>query len=219
MKITEVDLGKRVVEYLNTFPGWEIFQEVRLGYGHKRPDIVVKIPYKSTHVYWIIECKLRLNCSVLEQAMYHRNRINAEYVSVAVMKGSSFIEQICRDYGIGILLGSDMFETLRPKMLRRRKRGFLDIEKYLMDAQKESLAGSQSGYVTPFNQTCQNISWYLKSNPGASIKDVIKHVDYHWSTPATAYNCIAHWVKEGVLHGVRYERRGRNIVLFAQESK
>ena len=98
-KLTEVDLAKPVISYLEE-RGWDVYQEVLI-YG-KIADIVATFG-KLT---WIVEVKTSLSLKLLEQIYAWRGKAN--FISIAIPSnsypgGDCFVKDILVKNKIGML--------------------------------------------------------------------------------------------------------------------
>ena len=209
-KKSELDLAANVVAWLQE-QRWEIYQEVDLKHGGIA-DIVAVMGRRI----WIIECKTSFSFSVMSQA--YRWRRHAHWCSIAIpapkqrYSEREFRDRICRDYGIGIIHDGkyDVSEAI-PAALNRKIHPD-DILKQLSEEHKTyALAGNSNGRRwTPFQNTCRSILNYVSNHPGCNLKTLISSIETHYSSPARARACIAHWVMKGCIRGLRAERDGKH---------
>src|SRR3989304_1278839 len=107
-KLTEVDLAKPVISYLEE-RGWDVYQEVLI-YG-KIADIVATFD-KLT---WIIECKTSLSLKLLEQIYAWRGRANFLSIAIPTTVGDGFVKNLLINNRIGVLSVnkySEVFENI-----------------------------------------------------------------------------------------------------------
>jgi hypothetical protein len=240
MKTSEVDLGHAVVEWLKeAYPLWEVYQEVRLGgQGGSIADIVAVL--REPFLVWVIECKLSLSLTLLDQA--YKWTQEAHFISIAVPKSRTqnrwrqfhdgrnrITQRIMNLYGIGyIKVGNkdkpyiDSVKEIEPASLHRHK----DHWRWLQDQWKGILqdehktyatAGSKNLYWTPFKQTCDRLRYHVKTNPGCSIKEAMTSIDHHYSSATTAVSSMRQWLSKGIVKGIRQEWDGKRIRLYAED--
>ena len=70
---------------------------------------------------------------------------------------------------------------------------------------------------TPFKLTCDRVRRYLADHPGATIKEVLKDVEHHYSSDASARQHLVNRIEEGVVKGVQLKRDGRTPRLYLDE--
>ncbi len=200
---SEQDIAKQVIALLSEWH-YDIYQEVDGPGG--RCDIVAV----QGKILWAIECKVRFNLAVVEQA--HNWLGRAHFVSVAAPgRPSRFLARVCRDYGIGILEAgySEAAEIFRPRFTRRIK------PLRLYDEQKTFCpAGSSESYFTPFKRTRDGIIACVTNNPGIEFSALLKTVEHHYRTLSTAKSCISKYIERGVIPGLRTEIVNRKLCIF-----
>lgn len=208
---SEAELAARVIEWL-TEQGYECYQEVQIFSGGGVCDIV------ATHgpVTVAVECKVSLTLAVLEQANSWKWVANMVYVATPI--GRKFGTHIAQILDLGVIFSSSRgaYEEVRPEF-RRRVSPILRSK--LRDIHKTyAVAGNPNGRRwTPFQNTCDGLRVYVKANPGCSMKDAIAGISHHYQTPATATSAMAVWIGKGIVKGIRLEREGRLIKLYATD--
>jgi len=213
-KTTEVDLAADVIGWLQR-QHWEVYPEVRPDLGGPRADIVA---VQNGRV-WVIECKMSFSLAVIAQA---NNWIgSAHWVSIATPKrwnrkqAESYLKQeILRWKGIGHLEvgGSGPISRLAPRLNRHARTG--PITGCLVAAHVEmGVAGSRNDYYTPYRATCRQLSEYVSTNPGCSLKSAITNIQHHYAKDTTAISCLHKWIRFGKVPGVCRHSDGRSITL------
>lgn len=195
-KRSEVDLAKAVVNWLAE-QGWEVWQEVQLNTYSNIHDIVAV----KCGLTWTIECKMTMNLTVIAQA----ERSSTCFRSIAIPHASSSSstsghalgERICKDKGIGIITVSYGYESIRvgnaysPSMFKAGYKYRKELIERLQSIPKAyAEAGSKQGHWTPYRETMDSVKRFVAKNPGCSIKDIMKSVDHHYRSDATAKSCI-----------------------------
>lgn len=215
-KITEVQLAKKVIKYLEDLNWKDIYQEVQIYSGGSCADIIAI----NKPVVWIIECKIAAGIKVLEQAV--RWKAYANMTSVAVLhtpRASRFFENTCNKFGIGVLRfginnTDQITETLHPqffrKTLSKRLRSKL-TENHKIYGQAGQSGGDQ---WTPFKATCLNVLRVVNRNPGITIKDLVQKINHHYSSSSSAKTCLVKWIDSGIVPGVEIHRDKRKICIY-----
>jgi len=197
-KIKETDLAKQLIK---SFDGtdYEIYQEVSTPNGSA--DIVLKYTF-----LWAVEVKLGMNLTVLAQAHYNQRYFN--YSSICVpgksvnSKTFDFGRKICKEWGIGIFIGTR--EYLKPRLNRKAL-----IKRIILHERMKTYAeaGNSNGdRWTPFNQTVDDLKRYIHANPGCRLNDALSEIKHHYSSLSTAQNSIRQWIKTGVIEGISLNR-------------
>ncbi len=227
---SEQDIGAAIVAWLQA-QYWNVYQEVRVfGYGGPVADIVAV----QGKLIWIVECKTSMGLAVLDQAMEWRRQ--AHFISVASpyhekargAENSHILGHVFRTTGIGWLQvqhfdyraenDTEIHQRFAPALNRNAHKTRDLILQSLHEEQKTAVgAGSDhGGYYTPFKNTCRQVINYVLNHPGAALKDIIQNIDHHYSTDVTARACLARWIQQGIVKGVRAEMQGRKIVLYPE---
>ncbi len=219
----EEALGVELVKYLTDL-GWEVYQEVSLGYGGNRADIVAV----QNNLVWIIEFKTSLSLKLLEQC-YNWKRY-AHYVSAAIptrrkLNELTFVNRLCKDYGIGIMtIGdpdkytmssrSNINELVISKL--NRKACTKRITDILSDEHKiwAKAGNSTSKFYTPFQGTSRRVQDEVKARPGIMLKELIESITHHYASDTTAKACISKYIQDGVIANIRYERDGKSLRFY-----
>ena len=227
VKLTEVELAKEVILWLD---GWEIYQEVNA--QGKRADIVAV----KGKCHWVIETKCSFGLAVLDQAVWWLPW--ADLVSIAVPRRgdkTSYVENhLFRGLGLGMIevrsectyngiAYHNVQERHRPRFQRgsrkHSKRGVAKIADFLCEEQKTyAEAGNNRGdSYTPFKRTCAELRAYLLGNGPAKMTTIMREIDHHYASLASARGAMMTWVKEGKVPGVSRREDGL-IVLDEQVS-
>lgn len=192
---SEVELCRPIVSWLNS-QHWEVYQEVQTSYGGKRADIVaVRGP-----AIWVIEAKLSLSLSVIEQALHWK--YYATYISVAVpvRKRRSPGKDLLYQLGLGIVevqpykrygdFGiTNRFGTFNKprKMLRERMKAALSP---MHKTGEFGEAGNAAGERwTPYRNTMHRVQRILKENGPCTmgqIMEVMGREQHHYTSDQSA---------------------------------
>ena len=210
---TESDLAEVVVNWLQDLR-WEIYQEVQF-YAYGRIADIVAV---QNNLVWIVETKKTMTLAVIEQAEYWKG--NAHYVSIAVPyanwtnKGRSFAYTVCKKFGVGAFIVSEpttytpiyVIEKQKPQFNRYAK-----TERVFETLSEEHKTFAKAGNPdnkrwTPFQKTSKAVVEEVCKNPGLTLKELIDRVDTHYSSTSTAKTCIAKYIRDGIIKGLRTEQ-------------
>jgi len=217
MKITETDLGKRVIEWLEKErPEWKVYQELSsFGYNSKVADIVCI----KNDLVWVIELKTSLSLAVIRQAYdwdvdYRsiavpdtisglRNE-NREWwysylgrtmdIGTIIVGKSRVYTRYCGDYGRDWPRHEVTFDIDQTTMGGR----YLSVKQRFIELAKSGLtkgfgeAGSKHGnHWTPYKQSMLEIREYITSNPGCTVNDIFTALGkLHYSSKESMKGCI-----------------------------
>jgi len=213
----EEDIGGPVISYLEE-QGWEVWQEVQVRTGIA--DIVAMMGGRI----WIVELKRSLGLSLIAQAISRLGQ--AHFVSVAVPQpkggnaGHDFAVSLLEERGIGTLwvTWNMVCEHRSPHMLRRPDLRYLKGLKRKLPAHPKSFAtaGNAKGKRwTRWQRTCHEIREMVRNQPGIGIKDLIDEKGgFHYASGASARTALSHWIRNGMIDGVKLVREGRRAVLY-----
>lgn len=218
MKRVETDVARPVVQWLEELQ-WDVYQEVMVGQGGARADIVAK----QGHLLWVVEVKTTLTFDVVEQA--HNWLDRAHYVSIAVPWAKThrnMAQRICRLFGIGMLevghRGSEGVHTRVPAKLGRSRvnRNWAAGLREACSPERKTwgeAGNSRSEFYSPFKGTCRAIVEYLTKNGPSPVKAVMSGITHHYATEVSARGCIPRWVQYGRVPGVELDTSVRPAVL------
>lgn len=201
-KMKEVDLAKRLVEYLNG-TNYEIYQEVECAPG------IVDIVLKHSNFIWAVEVKTSFSLQVIGQAL--TNKPYFHYSSIAVphvrsSKGSEAGRRICEQWGIGIfeIFKWDVVrESVKAKLNRSALVKYIDLHEYQKDYCE---AGSENGKRwTAFNQTVSELENYVRKCPGCKLKDALTNISHHYASLSSAQNSIRQWIRTGLIKTLKID--------------
>jgi hypothetical protein len=223
--MTEAELAKYIVVWLQNMR-WDVYQEVQMVYGGPIADIVAAFG----KITWVIETKRQFGLSVLRQADNWIHDASFVSIGIELKRNNSwtdrFSQKIMNYLGVGLISVStgDFYagekgtvkEVYKPRLNRHPSKLLLNS---LVEQQKTfAPAGNADGLRwTPFQETSRKLQQYVKEHPGATLKEIINSIQTHYASPQTARVCIAKWVKEGVIKGIKYERDGRTLRFYEEE--
>jgi len=218
--LKETDLAECVITWLDGLR-WEVFQEVQPYQHGQTADIVAR----QAPLLWIIETKLSMSLSLLEQACGWLNRAN--YVSIAVpytsQRSGNIVSAILRHFGIGLLRVSSYGDYEEPvrELIAPRLRRSIDphLGRILRDEHKTyaKAGNAHSRRLSAFKATCLAVRRVVDAEPGITLKDLLSKIETHYASTATARSCLAKWGQAGDIEGVRVLREGKVIRLYPAE--
>lgn len=218
--MSEVTIAGPVVAMLVEM-GWDVFQEVSLGYSQRRADIVGAYENRI----WVVEVKKSLSLSVMDQAW--RWKRLATWVSIAVpfrhQRTNRFCDHVLRNFiGVGLIeVESDSARILIPAPINRWAKTDRILER-LHPLQKSLVpAGSiAGGFYTPFRATCRDLAEIVKASPGISMKEAVaKLSEHHYTKDTTAVSCLLKWARLEKIPDVRMIQNGRKFLLFPEPNE
>jgi hypothetical protein len=215
--MSEVELAAHVVAWLRG-RGWAVHQEVEMGRGGPRCDLVA---VRGTRV-WAIECKNGVGLAVLEQA--HQWLPHAHRVSVATRRSkNAFAARVLRDYGVGWLAVGGP-GRVRPVVAPSERRRI--SERLIRSLADEQCTFARAGnararFWSPWKATVAEIQSWSAAHPTASFADLVRGIRHHYRTTATARSCLRRHIEDGLVPGVRLVREGGRlrIALTAAEAE
>jgi len=213
---SESDLAKVVVKWLRE-DGWDVFQEVSLGEGRSRADLIAC----KDHIYWGIECKRQMSFELIAQAVRWGALCHISSIAVPTPNtrwgkdhARSLAYDVCEHYGLGILqVGHEVRIKRHPRLNRHPIGKWSEI---LMDKHRDyaEAGNNYSRFWSPFKQTCEDFVKYVRSNPGCTLKEAVDGIKHHYSSSGGARACLIKWIEKGKINEVRYEKQERAIRLY-----
>jgi len=197
----ETELAQHFVNYLSSF---DLYFEVDY---YRSVDIVaVADNYAAA-----IEVKTSFNFKVLEQAISNAKYFHYSYIAVPYFGGSSFQQQLCKDYGIGLLVyfhfENIVREVVKPKL--NRHADLTKLKRRVCERNKLSLPGSKSGdstVITAFGVTVDSLTRYVTRHPNCTLKDAVEKINHHYDTNQLARSNLAQWIRNGVIKNIKLEK-------------
>jgi hypothetical protein len=231
-KTTEIELAQKVIEWMR-HDGWDIYEEVRLGYAGARADIV-GMRHRISHV---VEVKNSLSLAVIAQAEGWLTM--SHYVSVAVPRtlkqdvryqrdhARGLAHRICATLGIGVLEidmrpgWKEVKEVVAPALNRTAsKYEYHFIGNLVHEMHNEwGRAGSRNEYYTPFRQTCESLTEVVRDHPeGIRFKDAVNIIkaDWHYHSEQSGRSALGKFLIKGgskVLPRIDAQIEGRGYLL------
>ncbi len=217
----EVELAALIIAWLQD-QHWDVYQEVAPKYGSKRADIVAV----QGRIVWVIETKMKLGLEVLEQAYMWSEIAHLVSVGVPDRKATSqqsrptrrIVWNMLDHFGIGLLRVDPDGAITTSVAGRIHRTAMVD---YLRDALCEehktfAQAGNdRSEFWSPFKETCRKVHDHVTKYPGTSIRHVLDNINTHYAHKLSAATSLMKWIIAGKVPGVRAERTGKQIKLFA----
>jgi len=191
---SEVNLCKPAIQWLQD-QHWDVYQEVEYG---NCADIVA---VRGLSI-WVIEAKLTLSLSLVDQALSWQQYAN--YVSVLIPKRN----RRAAGYGIVHKLGIGMIEVnpepnhdgsydvsdihgrfVRPKSWLRQR--ILDaLHPCQLTGEKGEAGNASSTRWTPYKQTMDGVKRYLQSKGPSTLKQIIQATEHHYAHDKSALQCM-----------------------------
>lgn len=205
---SEIEIGRAVATYLSE-QGWEVFQEVQMGRGGSRADLVARLG----HRLWVVECKTTFGLSVLEQADAWRRYANWISVAVPPTRRGAMAVRVAEWLGVGVLCVGNSVEVRVAPRLCRRVIGRLG-ESLRDEHRTWAEAGSAHGdYWTPFRHTARALAEVVRLEPGISMSAAVKQIKHHYGKDSTAVTSLLNWVHAEKVPGIRAVKNGHRIAL------
>lgn len=201
---TEAELAQSAVAHLNDC-GYEVYQEVSMGQGLPRADIVGKLGSVLT----VVECKRSFSLSLLDQCVRwlpYAHRVIAAHGS---SKHSCAASSFCIDRGIGIweLNFKAALHERRSPALHRKVNGLLASSLHPSQADGSRIGAGEKGggFYTPFRNTADQVTRIVRENPGITLKKLMAKIEHHYASDSSARCNIPPMIREGAIHHVRVE--------------
>lgn len=216
----ETELAKYIVNWL-TNQRFDVYQEVQL--GGSVADIVAILG----NLCWIVECKTSLSASVAAQA--HHWIPWAHIRSIAVPrprkrpKVREYLERCLDRDGTGVIEVSrvgNVYEAIKPAVSRRPQN--LERLRATLRPEHKHLAAAgtnRGGYWTPFKQTVGLVEKFLRTHPGASMKQVVEGCTHHYASAASARACLARYVLHGIIDTIEGRLEAGKLHYYLKEDK
>lgn len=200
--LSEADLARFVVTELQR-QGFTTYEEVCVGYGGQRADIVgVRGP-----VVAVVECKTSLSLKLLDQLAVWRGRAHLIVGAHGYTRGGASARRYCQLEGFGLwaVHGERIDEDVCPRLWRRAD---VRIKAKLCEEQRSgefAKAGTQGGYWTPFGKTVRDLKIYAGQHPGAELKTALHDIQHHYSSMRSAVSSIPALIRNGVIAGLKVD--------------
>lgn len=229
----EADLAEVLVGHLKQ-DGWDVFEEVRPCQGGARADIVAV----KGGVIRVIECKLAMSFSLLNQARHWVGRADEIYVAVPRNRkhwkkrqvADLAIKMTHETLGIGVIevqvytRPPQTFVDFKPpkewpKVAPRFKKQWDPV--LTPEVQEFAAKAGESGkFWTPFKGTCKQLLDLVLEHPeGVSLKDAVNQINHHYAHDKSAVGCLSTLAKQSVIPGLALEKRGRTPYLVPKKEK
>lgn len=207
---TEADLAEKI---LLQYSDWELYKEVPISFTTNSGSLDIVAVREGVRM--AVEAKLKINFSVMEQAYRNRRYAHLSYIAVPMPKIiNAYFLKVCRDDGIGVLMvdkNGVVHEKVKPKL--NRSIVLLKLESWMM----ESVAGSLHGRATAYSNTMAQIEQLLRRNKGrVNISNLFEKGTYHWGTSSSAKQCIATYIRKGIIKNMRIDK-GYLVLLRSKE--
>jgi hypothetical protein len=210
---SEADIAKAVIAELRD-QGYEVYQEVSVGYGGQRADVVGQ----RGSIVALVETKTSLSLKLLEQLVEWQGHAN--YIIGAVPASPAIrnraVSRFLRAEGIGLwAVAVEVSEHISPKLARRISSR---ITKVLAPEQRTGeygAAGTRAGgYWTPFQATCRNLRETVAHNPGIELREALAKMAHHYVSDKSARSALPALIRRGVVQGIRLDDGDGRLRLF-----
>lgn len=191
----ETELAERFIEYYGD--NADVYFEVPI--GGRVCDIVVN----RSPVIIAIEVKTSMNLDVLEQAIAKIGYANYVYIAVPSAKGRFFIEDLCKQLGIGILYYDKKLNHVRERVKAKLYRKIAKPK--LAEWMKANTAGSQSTRITAFKHFVNELYRYLNTNDGATYKQCFESIDKYYTAEKNFKSNIYQYVRRNIIKHINIE--------------
>lgn len=214
----ETEVAEIIIPYLKQM-GWEVYQEVQI--DSNIADIIAT----QGKIVWVLECKKSLSLNVMAQA--YKWRRYAHYVSIVVPTKKRWntellLKNILDYLGIGCYMVSkpDNISEFAPVKLNRKVMSYYITNSLTEQHKTWAKAGNANGNrYTPFQHTKDNLIREVRKNPGITLKQLIKSIDHHYASEASAKGSLLSWIHQGVINEVELRREGRQYKIYLKEEK
>lgn len=228
--VSENDLARLVQSELEA-DGWTVYEEVQVHRGGAIADLVAE----RNGFLKVIETKMSLSLSVIEQAYQWQGYANAVFIAFPRFrplnkpfytdpKGQRIATLMCKHFGIGVLKIAETehgffengieFKTLSPAGFNRKPIRLLRDSLHTDLLAKGNAGVKGGGYWTPFRSTCDKLRTVVTADPGISMREAVASIDHHYQKDGTAVACLSKYLRDGVLEGIHTEYQGRTIRLY-----
>lgn len=202
---SEAEMARIVVTELQRL-GYETYEEVSLGRGGQRADIVGVLG----PIIAVVECKMSLSLKLLDQLTEWQGRAHRIIGAVPRYRRGATVHRYFRTEGFGLWTVSrfedGIDEQITPRLQRRVD---MRIRRYLRPEQRSGeyarAGASGGGYYTPFRGTVRELEDLAREKPGIELRQAVKEISHHYSSARTAMSSIPAMIRAGVILGLRVE--------------
>lgn len=206
---SEAALARSVVTELQRL-GYETYEEVALGYGSKRADVVgVRGP-----VVAIVECKTAMSLRLLDQLCEWDGYAHYLIGAVPYYRRGRAVFRLLHAIGAGLWSvgqysdsGLDVREDIAPQLRRRAdtRRLLRSLNPAQRSGQMAQAGTNGGGYWTPFAGTCRAIADTVREAPGITLREALAKAGHHYSSTKSALSAMPALIRKGVVAGVWME--------------
>lgn len=220
---SEQEAAAQVVAYLEE-GGHSGYQEVELGSG------VADIVTLNGREVWVIEVKMTWSLDLLQQLWEHRRRGHGHRIFAAVpyTKNHYEREMLFRSIGFGVItiFGPEDWKTRRKTTQittmapRLTSKPLPHIVAKLDEGHKTHAKAGAPGAVgrwTPFRRTCEALAAIVYRSPGILMKDAMKDLKHHYSSDASARNCLLRLIQDEAVPDVHAVIEGKLLKLYPKK--
>lgn len=193
---SEAALVEVIANYMRS-DGWEIFFEIApWGSGSSRADIVVR----RGQIVGVIECKLSMSLSLLEQSRFWIGKANFVWAAVPARKGTGFAARLLQEWGCGLLTARANGVTEVPAKLHRKIHP--KLLKSLVPESKDTIPGASHGYSTPFSRTVDELRRVMADGKPRPVKEVVDAMKHHYRSSQSARSTLVKRVQQKIIKGI-----------------
>jgi hypothetical protein len=185
--------------------GWNVYFEVApWGAGAQRADIIAT----KDDIITVVECKMSLSLSLLDQCDQWRKYANLVWAAVPGGKRNKFAHKIADWLGVGIITVGHKHDpsvhrvALSPRMVRDINTK--PISKVLCESQKLTTPGASHGFVTPFKTTCDELIARVRSAGGRIlVRNAVNGLKHHYKSTSSARSSLITHVERRIISELR----------------
>lgn len=195
--------------------GFETYEEVSVGYGDKRADVVaIRGPLVA-----VVETKRTMGLGLLNQLMGWRGRAHWIIGAVSAGRLDGAARRLCAVEGFGIWTVSSedtIGEPLSPVLHRWVDRSVRQrcVEGNRSSQSPVAAGTNRGGFFTPFRGTARALAEVVATHPGINLRSALGAVKHHYRSSRSAISSLPGCIQRGIVPGVRMERQGKEIRLY-----
>lgn len=222
---SEAPLARKVSERLAS-EGWTTYHEVCSGGGMPRADIVAT----KGEWLWVVEVKLTCSKVLVRQALRWLPYAHRVSVAIPVISGVATDKAVgfrrtrvaeLRELGIGVFEIAPGTHQSSRRWAEHGTRHSTDVHperilRLLHEDQRDADPGSQHGFPTPFQRTCQALVASVQEQPGITVGDAVRSLtSHHYANDRSAISALTRFIRDHGIEGIRYETpSARKTVLY-----
>lgn len=186
--------------------GWLCHFEVTMGGGGSpRADIVAT----RGPLVAVVECKMTLGLSLLEQCTTWRRYAHVVWAAVPRRRYGCgrFVRDIADHLGVGIVTLDKSGRGNVDNSPSYRRKIDPKLRDCLVHEHTETEIGTNSGYRTPFTATVADLRRIVSESDGRIlVKDAMLKLTHHYSTDASCKTSLTKLASAGIIRGIGMDR-------------